>query len=166
MSLDRLWAGWRSSYIESINAEPPPPDGCLFGRLLAMDDTDAMILERSHHWFAVMNAYPYTSGHVMVAPNRHVASITDLDADEAAALMHGMQRATVAIDAVYRPEGINVGANIGRAAGAGVPGHVHMHVLPRWNGDTNFMTAVAEARVLPEGLRHSYDKLRAVWSEA
>lgn len=166
MGLDRLWAGWRSSYIETIDAVPPPPDSCLFGGLLAMDDTEAMILERSDHWFAVMNAYPYTSGHVMVAPNRHVASITDLDADEAAALMHGMQRATAALDAVYRPEGINVGANIGRAAGAGVPGHVHVHVLPRWNGDTNFMTAVAETRVLPESLRHSYDKLRAAWYEA
>ena len=128
-----------------------------------MDDADALILERTPSWFAVMNAYPYTSGHVMVAPIRHVASITELDNAEAAALMHGVQRATGVIEAVYRPEGINLGANIGRAAGAGVPGHVHVHVLPRWNGDTNFMTAVAEARVLPEGLRHSYDKLRAAW---
>jgi ATP adenylyltransferase len=100
----------------------------------------------------------------MVAPVRHVASITDLDADEAAALMHGTQRATAAIERVYAPEGVNVGINIGRAAGAGVPGHVHVHVLPRWNGDTNFMTSVAEARVLPESLRHSYEKLRAAWS--
>jgi ATP adenylyltransferase len=99
----------------------------------------------------------------MVAPVRHVASITDLDADEAAALMHGTQRATATVEQVYSPEGVNVGANIGRAAGAGVPGHVHVHVLPRWNGDTNFMTAVAETRVLPESLRYSYDKLRAAW---
>jgi ATP adenylyltransferase len=160
--LERLWAGWRSSYIESIEAAPPT-EGCLFCGLLALPDDDAMILERSLHSFAVMNAYPYTSGHVMVAPIRHVGSITDLDADEAAALMHGTQRATATVERVYAPQGINVGANIGRAAGAGVPGHVHVHVLPRWNGDTNFMTAVAEARVLPEGLRHSYDKLRAGW---
>jgi ATP adenylyltransferase len=78
--------------------------------------------------------------------------------------MHGTQRAATAVERVYAPEGLNVGANIGRAAGAGVPGHVHLHVLPRWNGDTNFMTAVAEARVLPESLRHSYDKLRGAWS--
>ena len=167
MSLERLWAGWRSSYIEGI--EPvgdvaPRPDGCLFGGLLAMDDDAAMILERSPHSFAVMNAYPYTSGHVMVAPVRHVHSITDLGADEAAALMHATQRATAAIERAYSPEGINVGVNIGRAAGAGVPGHVHVHVLPRWNGDTNFMTAVAEARVLPESLRHSYEKLLATWT--
>jgi ATP adenylyltransferase len=128
-----------------------------------MDDADALILERAAHSFAVMNAYPYTSGHVMVAPIRHVASITELDAEEAAALMHGVQRATATIEAVYAPEGVNVGINIGRAAGAGVPGHVHVHVLPRWNGDTNFMTAVAETRVLPESLRESYEKLRTAW---
>jgi len=122
-----------------------------------------MILERAEHSFTVMNAYPYTSGHVMVAPIRHVASITDLDPTEAAALMHCTQRATATVERVYDPEGINVGVNIGRAGGAGVPGHVHVHVLPRWNGDTNFMTAVAETRVLPESLRHSYDKLRAAW---
>ena len=166
MSLGRLWAGWRSSYIEGIGADDgsvPASDGCLFCGLLALDDAEAMILERAADSFAVMNAYPYTSGHVMVAPRRHVASLTDLTADEAAALMHATQRATAAVDSVYRPEGINVGANIGRAAGAGVPGHVHVHVLPRWNGDTNFMTAVAEARVLPESLRLSYEKLRASW---
>ena len=166
MSLERLWAGWRASYIEGIEPDigvPPRPDGCLFGGLLAMADDQALILERAEHSFTVMNAYPYTSGHVMVAPIRHVASITDLDPTEAAALMHGTQRATATVERVYSPEGINVGVNIGRAGGAGVPGHVHVHVLPRWNGDTNFMTAVAETRVLPESLRHSYDKLRAAW---
>jgi ATP adenylyltransferase len=162
MSLARVWAGWRSPYIERIESAPPS-EGCLFCGLLALDDVDAMILERSEHSFAVMNAYPYTSGHVMVAPVRHVASITDLTDTEAAALMHGTQRATAAVERAYTPEGVNVGANIGRAAGAGVPGHVHVHVLPRWHADTNFMTAVAEARVLPESLRHSYEKLRATW---
>jgi ATP adenylyltransferase len=162
VSLERLWAGWRSSYIESI-VTAPRPDGCLFCGLLALADDAGLILERSEHSFAVMNAYPYTSGHVMVAPVRHVHSITDLTADEAAALMHGTQRATTAVESVYSPEGINLGVNIGRAAGAGVPGHVHVHVLPRWNGDTNFMTSIAEARVLPESLRRSYDKLRAAW---
>jgi len=162
MSVERLWAGWRSTYIETIDTEPRV-DGCLFGGLLAMSDDDALILERAEHSFTVMNAYPYTSGHVMVAPVRHVASITELTAEEAAAVMYATQRATATVDAVYRPEGINIGANIGRAAGAGVPGHVHIHVLPRWNGDTNFMTSIAEARVLPESLRHSYEKLRAAW---
>jgi ATP adenylyltransferase len=165
VGLEHLWAGWRSDYISGIDAAPerPRPEGCLFCGLLALDDADALILERAEHSFAVMNAYPYTSGHVMVAPVRHVGSITDLDADEAAALMHGVQRATATVESVYTPEGINVGVNIGRAAGAGIPGHVHVHVLPRWNGDTNFMTAVAEVRVIPESLRDSYAKLRAAW---
>jgi diadenosine tetraphosphate (Ap4A) HIT family hydrolase len=165
VGLEHLWAGWRSDYIAGIDAEPerPRPEGCLFCGLLALDDAEALILERAEHSFAVMNAYPYTSGHVMVAPVRHVGSITDLDAEEAAALMHGVQRATATLESVYAPEGINVGVNIGRAAGAGIPGHVHVHVLPRWNGDTNFMTAVAEVRVLPESLRESYDRLRAAW---
>jgi ATP adenylyltransferase len=160
VGLQRLWAGWRSEYIESVGARPEIAD-CLFEGLLAMDDDDeAMILERSESTFTVMNAYPYTSGHVMVVPTHHVASLAALDPDEAATLMHATQRATAAIEAVYRPEGINVGVNIGRAAGAGVPGHVHVHALPRWNGDANFMTAVAETRVLPESIRLSYEKLR------
>ena len=162
MTMERLWAGWRSSYIESIETHSRPA-GCLFCGLLELEDAEAEILERADHSFTVMNAYPYTSGHVMVAPLRHVASITELDADEGAALMHAVQRATATVDIVYNPEGINVGANIGRAAGAGVPGHVHVHVLPRWNGDTNFMTSVADARVLPESLRQSYEKLLAAW---
>ncbi len=159
---ERLWAGWRSEYIERIVAEPAGK-GCLFEGLAVMDDDEAMILERAEHSFTVMNAYPYASGHVMAVPTRHVATLAALTPDEAAALMHATQRATAAIDAVYQPEGINVGVNIGRAGGAGVPGHVHVHALPRWNGDTNFMTAVAETRVLPESLRHSYEKLRLSW---
>lgn len=161
--LDRLWAGWRAEYIEGVVAVAREPGDCLFESLLAMADDDAMILERTEHTFTVMNAYPYTSGHVMVAPLRHVASITELDGAEAAAVMHATQRVTAVVERAYRPEGVNVGINMGKAAGAGVPGHVHVHVLPRWNGDTNFMTSVAEARVLPESLRASFDKLREAW---
>ena len=162
MTLDRLWAGWRSEYISGVATQPPVGE-CLFCGLQQLDDADAMILERTEHTFTVMNAYPYISGHVMVAPRRHEATLVGLSADEAAAVMHATQGVTVALEAVYRPDGINVGANIGRAAGAGIPGHVHVHVLPRWNGDTNFMTTVAEARVLPENLRASYEKLRSAW---
>jgi ATP adenylyltransferase len=161
VSLDHLWAGWRSEYIEST-ASTPEGD-CLFCALARLDDAEAMILERTDLTFTVMNAFPYTSGHVMVAPLRHEAVLTGLDADEAATLMHALQRASAAIDAAYRPQGQNAGMNLGRAGGAGVPGHLHAHVLPRWGGDTNFMTAVAEVRVLPESLRASFDKLRAAW---
>jgi ATP adenylyltransferase len=166
VSLERLWAGWRSTYIDDVATQPAPadgPDDCLFERLAAARDDDALVLARNEHAFAVMNAYPYTSGHLMVAPLRHESTLEGLSRDEVAALMALVQDANVALVAAYRPDGINVGANIGRGAGAGIPGHVHMHVLPRWAGDTNFMTAVAEARVLPEPLTRSFEKLRAEW---
>jgi ATP adenylyltransferase len=166
VTLDRLWAGWRSTYIEGVATQPPPPDGadqCLFELLAAATGDDALVLARNEDAFAVMNAYPYTSGHLMVAPLRHEATLAGLSRDEAAAVMRLVQDANVAVMAAYRPDGINVGVNIGRAAGAGVPSHVHVHVVPRWAGDTNFMTAVAEARVIPEPLTRSYEKLRAEW---
>ena len=158
--LERLWAGWRSDYIEGITTKGRT-DECLFEALASMDDDEAMILERTATTFTVMNAFPYTSGHLMAVPLRHVAGLTELDTEEASALISATQRANAAIEAAYAPQGINIGMNIGAASGAGVPGHLHVHVVPRWNGDTNFMTAVAETRVLPESLRHTYEKLRA-----
>ena len=165
MTLERLWAGWRTTYIDGVATQPPPEGDhdCLFERLAREPDAESLVLARNEHAFAVMNAYPYTSGHLMVAPLRHEATLAALSRDEGAAVMALVQDANVAVLAAYSPDGINVGANIGRAAGAGVPGHVHIHVLPRWTGDTNFMTAIAEARVLPEPLTKSYEKLRAVW---
>jgi ATP adenylyltransferase len=164
MTLDRLWAGWRATYINEVATQRPPGDDeCLFERLAAADPAEALVLARNDRAFAVMNAYPYTSGHLMVAPVRHEATLAALTREDAAALMALTQDATAAVQTAYSPEGINVGVNIGRAAGAGIPGHVHVHVLPRWNGDTNFMTSVAEARVLPEPLATSYEKLRAAW---
>jgi diadenosine tetraphosphate (Ap4A) HIT family hydrolase len=112
---------------------------------------------------AILNAYPYTSGHLMVMPVRHTADLETLAPGEAAALMEGLQAGVSALKAAYRPDGVNVGANLGKAAGAGVPGHLHLHALPRWTGDTNFMTTVAETRVLPEALSVSDEKLRASW---
>lgn len=163
MGLERLWAGWRSAYIEETVAGATAQRECLFCALLACSDADALILERTGSTFTVMNAYPYTSGHVMVAPIAHVPTLAALDPCDAAALMHAVQRATAAIETAYRPEGQNIGVNIGRTAGAGVPDHVHVHALPRWDGDTNFMTSVAETRVLPEPLRASYERLLAAW---
>jgi diadenosine tetraphosphate (Ap4A) HIT family hydrolase len=165
VTLDRLWAGWRTTYIDGV-ATQAPPDGeheCLFERLAREPDDRALVLARNEHAFAVMNAYPYGSGHLMVAPLRHESTLAGLARDEAAALMALVQDANTAVLRAYSPDGINVGANIGRAAGAGIPGHVHVHVLPRWSGDTNFMTTVAEARILPEPLDKGYEKLRAAW---
>jgi ATP adenylyltransferase len=160
--LDQLWAGWRSEYISEV-ASKPEPDACFLCDLQELPDEEAMILERTDVTFTLMNAYPYTSGHVLIAPRRHTPTLVDLEAGEAGELMAAVQRANAALVAAYTPDGLNVGANIGRAAGAGLPGHVHLHAMPRWSGDTNFMTAVADTRVLPESLRASYDRLRAAW---
>ncbi|MEX1008178.1 MAG: HIT domain-containing protein [Acidimicrobiia bacterium] len=166
MTLDRLWAGWRSSYIDEVATQSPVDGECVFCALLVADPDEALVLARNDYVFAVMNAYPYTSGHLMVAPVRHEGTLSGLSPEEASALMAMTQDATVALDRAYSPDGVNVGANLGRAAGAGIPGHVHMHALPRWVGDTNFMSAVAEARVLPEPLTASWEKLRAGWPQA
>ncbi len=163
MSLERLWAGWRADYVGSVG----PPDlaaaSCLFCGLATADPDEAGVLATDAHTFAVINAFPYTSGHLMVAPYVHTAELDQLEAADAAAVMTMTQRAVAAVKAAYDPAGINVGMNLGRSAGAGVPGHLHVHVVPRWDGDTNFMTAVAETRVLPEDLRTTADRLRAAW---
>ena len=169
MSLERLWAGWRIPYIESASAEPglvePDEEGSLFERILGsgLSDEEARIVHRGATCSVLLNAYPYSNGHLMVLPNRAVPGLEDLDDAEHAELWDLVRAGTVAVKAAYSPDGINVGINLGRGAGAGVPDHLHVHVLPRWAGDTNFMTSVAEARVLPEPLGDSWRKLRAAW---
>ena len=164
--LERLWAGWRTEYVASAGESGSGDDGCVFCRILTsgQPDADTKVVWRGREVVAILNAYPYTSGHLMVMPTRHVGELEDLDArHEAAELWAAVSSGVRALKAAYRPEGINVGANLGRAAGAGVPGHFHVHLLPRWNGDTNFMTSVAEARVLPESLDATWEKLRGAW---
>jgi ATP adenylyltransferase len=164
-SLERLWAGWRSEYIQQ--AITSDDNECVFCAILIsnLPDEETVVVWRhpSSLAAAILNAYPYTSGHLMVLPSRHVADIDQLDAAEGAAVWQGVVEAVRALKAAYQPDGLNVGANLGRSAGAGVPGHFHVHVLPRWNGDTNFMTSVAGARVLPEALPVSAAKVRAGW---
>lgn len=167
--LDHLWAGWRSEYIESVGSDDaalaPNAEGSLFERILGsgLPDDQAYVVHRGPRCSALLNAYPYTSGHLLVLPNRAVPDLAGLDPGESAELWDVIRAAVAAVEAAYRPEGVNVGFNLGRAAGAGVPDHVHAHVLPRWAGDTNFMTAVAEARVLPEPLGTSWRKLHDAW---
>ncbi len=169
-SLERLWAGWRHAYI-TAPPEAAGPDrsssDCVFCRILASGapDTDTHVVWRhgGGEVVAILNAYPYVSGHVMIMPTRHVADLEDLDPAESTILWQGVIDATVALKAAYGSDGLNVGANLGHAAGAGVPGHLHLHVLPRWVGDTNFMTSVAEARVLPEALSVTDEKVRGAW---
>jgi ATP adenylyltransferase len=166
--LDRLWAGWRSSYIESQTGPAAAPEGCVFCAILSSgqpdDETYVLWRDPGGRAAAILNAYPYGSGHLMVMPTRHLASPEALDADEQAAVWGGVTEAVVALRAAYQPDGLNIGANLGRAAGAGIPDHFHVHALPRWSGDTNFMTSVAEARVLPEPLSTSYRKIKDAWS--
>lgn len=168
-SLDRLWAGWRTSYIDGVTSVPPAAGECVFCGILAsgLPDSETYTLWRDPggHAVAILNAYPYGSGHLMVMPTRHTASPEDLSQPEGAALWAGLTAAVAALRAAYRPDGVNLGANLGRAAGAGIPDHFHMHALPRWAGDTNFMTAVAETRVLPEPLSTTWEKLTAAWPQ-
>ena len=164
MTLERLWAGWRTAYVESA-ADSSDLKGSPFTAILTsgLPDTETHIVWRGRTCFAILNAFPYTNGHLLVMPYREVGTLPELTADEHGELWDGTTQAVAAVTAAYRPGGVNVGLNLGRAAGAGVPTHLHVHVLPRWTGDTNFMTAAAEARVLPESLGSSAAKIRAAW---
>lgn len=172
MGLDHLWAGWRSTYITAVTEDDsvlaPDDAGSLFERILGSGrpDDETFVVHRGERCFAILNAYPYTNGHLLVLPNRAVPELEGLDADEHAELWSTVRDAVVAVKAAYRCDGVNVGMNLGRAGGAGVPDHLHVHVLPRWNGDTNFMTAVAETRVMPETLGSSWRKLVDAWPVA
>jgi ATP adenylyltransferase len=150
------------AYIEAAKDESS--DGCFFCEALAAGDDEAtLVVARDDLAFAMLNAFPYNPGHLLVAPTRHVGEIEAMTAEEHAATSELLQRSVRALKALSSPDGFNVGMNLGRVAGAGVPGHAHWHVVPRWNGDTNFMAAVGETRVLPESLEATYRKIRAAW---
>jgi ATP adenylyltransferase len=167
VTLERLWAGWRSDYVGSTAAagDDVAIDACVLCRILASGEPAerTYVLWRDELCAAVLNAFPYTSGHLMVLPVRHVPELEAVDGRESAALWALLRDAVRALKAAYSPHGLNVGINLGRAAGAGVPGHFHVHCLPRWDGDTNFMTAVTETRVLPESLSATYARLSSAW---
>ena len=159
MTLDRLWAGWRSEYVATAGDESI---ACVFCRILGSgeDDEDTHIVWRGDDVFAILNAYPYTTGHLMVMPYRHVGDLEQLEPAEATELWSGVTAAVRAVKDAYGPEGVNVGANLGRAAGAGVPGHLHWHIVPRWLGDVNFMPVVGDTKVISQSLEALYYLLR------
>ena len=163
--LDRIWNGWRAQYVNGVGDAVPRGEGSVFTQILAagISDEDAHIVFRGKCVFAILNAFPYTSGHLMVLPYREVGDLEHLTADEAGELWPTVTDAVRAVKAAYRPGGVNVGINMGRAAGGSISEHLHVHVVPRWTGDGNFMTAVAEARTLPEPLSFSAQKLRDAW---
>jgi ATP adenylyltransferase len=168
--LARLWAGWRGEYIARISTDDAElrrdaAGQSLFERILAADlpDEEAHVVRRGPTISVVLNAFPYGSGHLLVLPNRAVADLAGLSADEATELWATVHDAVAAVRAAYEPDGVNVGLNLGTAAGAGVPDHLHVHVLPRWAADANYMTSIAEARVLPEPLGVTHRKVTAAW---
>jgi ATP adenylyltransferase len=155
--LDRLWAPWRMSWLRHADG----PHGCLFCRVAAeRADRRDLVLARNAHALLMLNRYPYASAHLMVALRRHAGQFHELTAEETLALMQLTGTAERALAAEYAPHGLNVGLNVGRVAGAGFPGHLHLHLVPRWNGDTNFMPAIAQTRVLPESLEATWKRLR------
>ncbi|MFM7080599.1 MAG: HIT family protein [Actinomycetota bacterium] len=166
--LERLWAGWRAEYVTGFGPEGnnPPSDGeSIFARILAsgLPDDDTHIVHRGPLCFVILNAYPYSNGHCLVLPYRQVANLEDLTDDERAELWLTVRDATLALKKAYAPAGMNVGLNLGAPAGGSVSQHLHVHLVPRWVGDTNFTVAVANTKVLSETLHSTAARLRAAW---
>lgn len=160
VKLDYIWSPWRMTYIENHNKE----EECVFCTEPSRpDSSDNLIVYRGQQTFVILNRYPYTSGHLMVVSYEHQPSLELLPAETRAEMMELASRAIEVLQKEYDPQGFNVGINIGVAAGAGIAGHVHMHVVPRWKGDTNFMSSLGQTRVLPERLEDTYDRVRERW---
>jgi len=162
--MDRLWTPWRYRYVSTAG---DPGNACIFCAAAgSADDRAHYVVHRAERNFLILNLYPYTSGHLMVAPYQHVATLADTPIETLEEMMRLTARAEKALRGLYKPDGLNIGMNLGDSAGAGVPGHIHMHVLPRWTGDANFMTTIAETRVLPETIGATYERVKAALMEA
>lgn len=157
--MERLWSPWRLAYVTGFSQ----PDGCIFCRALEGHGQESLVVFRGAACFVILNLYPYNNGHLMVVPNRHVGTLAGATPGELAELIELTRRAEIALGEAYRPHGFNMGINLGQPAGAGVVDHFHMHVVPRWHGDTNFMPVVGNVRVLPEELGQTAAKLRPIF---
>jgi ATP adenylyltransferase len=163
---EQLWAPWRFDYVASSDSSPKG-DGSFLSELPKQEnDRENLILLRGNHAFVILNRFPYTSGHLMVAPYRETADMADLSDEELLEIAQLTAKAVGWLKKAYSPDGFNIGVNLGKAGGAGVPTHLHWHVVPRWNGDTNFMTAVGGTRVIPQSLESCYDLLKPLAEEA
>jgi ATP adenylyltransferase len=161
--MDYLWTPWRCAYVSSAGKSP----GCVFCEAVKSgDDARAGIVYRGEHCFIILNAYPYTPGHVMVVPYAHLDELQKLPAEAAHEMMGLSQRMETVLRELYHPDGINLGMNIGKAAGAGIAGHIHMHVLPRWVADANFLSVVGETRILPETLDVTWKRISGALAKA
>ena len=155
--MKHIWSPWRMTYIENHGKE----DGCVFCKAVVREDNaDNLIIKRGDLAFVILNRYPYTSGHVMVVPFKHKPNLEELDAPTRAEMIEWTSRATTVLRNIYNTTAFNIGVNIGEAAGAGVKEHIHLHIVPRWNGDTNFMSTLAETRVLPEALEDTWVRIK------
>lgn len=158
--MDYLWTPWRYQYITA----PGEQGECVFcSAARGTDDRASFVVYRAVSNFVILNRFPYTNGHLMVVPYQHTAELESVSPEAAAEMMSLAQRSIRYFRAIYHPEGVNLGMNLGKSAGAGIAGHLHLHVLPRWTGDTNFMTVVGETRVLPETLEETWERLRAAF---
>ena len=165
MGLQILWAPWRSKYIKSITSEDHSRNVCLFCSLPSKSDEESLIVYRGKNVYVVLNAFPYTSGHIMVVPYKHVDTLEKLTDNELLELMKTVSLSIKILRAALKPEGFNIGINLGRSAGAGVEEHVHVHVVPRWTGDANFMTTIYNTRVLPISLKETYTLLKKYFAQ-
>jgi ATP adenylyltransferase len=158
--MERLWAPWRLEYVQNADKQ----DGCIFCKAAESDDDEGqLVVHRGEHAFVLLNKFPYASGHLLVAPYRHGLNFGDLDEAEILEVHHLGTQGLEALAATYGPEGFNLGWNIGRIAGAGIPDHGHLHVVPRWAGDTNFMPVLGDVKVIPEHLTATRAKLADAW---
>ena len=157
--MDHLWSAWRLPYVTG----GAKSDACVFCAAQSSPDAESLIVFRGSTSFVILNLYPYNNGHLMVVPNRHIASLAAATHEELCEMIELTQRAEVALGEAYAPHGMNVGINLGKPAGAGILDHLHIHVVPRWNGDTNFMTVIGQTRVLPEELPQTAERLRPIF---
>jgi ATP adenylyltransferase len=158
--MDYLWNPWRYAYVSTAEKAV----GCVFcNAVKAGDDEKSLIVHRGEHCFIILNAFPYTPGHAMIVPYAHLDQLQNLPSDAAVEMMQLSQRMETVLRELYKLDGINLGMNIGKAAGAGIAGHIHMHILPRWVADSNFMTVIGETRLLPETLEQTWKRMTAVW---
>ncbi|WP_022671024.1 HIT family protein [Hippea alviniae] len=157
--MDKLWAPWRIGYILSDKKE----DGCVFCNAFnSKNDEEKLVLFRSKHSFIIMNLYPYNAGHLMVVPNRHISNPIELTEEEQLDMFKLTNKCIEILKKVMNPDGFNLGMNLGRSAGAGIDDHIHIHIVPRWNGDTNFMPILSDTKVISESLKETYKKLKGV----
>jgi ATP adenylyltransferase len=162
--MDYVWSPWRYAYI--TEASKSPGSDCIFCDALKQRDEVSLVVHRGKKVFTILNRYPYTPGHVMIVPYAHVAELSACDAATLTEMMQAATRVEKAFGADYKPDGVNLGMNLGKAAGAGVAGHLHLHALPRWFGDTSFMTVTGETRVHPEDLKMTYEKMKKALANA